>query len=193
MNRSRKDVTMMVAMAALLVFAVFNFVFKPQRSELSTARGNLPPVEQKISDAALQLQAPVSTTTTSPTDGPAAAPAVPEDPALTQLLRQLQAVAESTGVTYSVITPTPLSENPSGPGGSMAMSIAATGTHDGVQAYVKGLRDLDRLLVIEQISITTPPAVAGQPQQPDQLQLSVRVFTLRAPPSAEIPTTTSKP
>ena len=37
MNRSRKDVTMMVAMAALLIFAVFNFVFKPQRSELSTA------------------------------------------------------------------------------------------------------------------------------------------------------------
>ncbi len=41
MNRSRKDVTMMVAMAALLIFAVFNFVFKPQRSELSTARGDL--------------------------------------------------------------------------------------------------------------------------------------------------------
>ena len=30
MNRSRKDVAMMVAMGALLVFAVFNFVFRPQ-------------------------------------------------------------------------------------------------------------------------------------------------------------------
>jgi Tfp pilus assembly protein PilO len=193
MNRSRKDLTMMVAMAALLVFAVFNFVFKPQRSELSTARGNLQTVEQKISDAALKLQTPVPTTTTSPVDGPAAAPAIPEDPALTQLLRQLQAAAESTGVTYSVITPTPLGVNPNGPGGSMAMSIAATGSHDGVRAYIQALRDMDRLLVIEQISITTAPAVAGQPQQLDQLQLSVRVFTLRAPPSAEIPTTTSKP
>jgi Tfp pilus assembly protein PilO len=193
MNRSRKDVTMMVAMAALLIFAVFNFVFKPQRSELSTARSNLQTVEQKISDAALTLQVPVSTTTTAPIDGPAAAPAIPEDPALTQLLRQLRAVAESTDVTYSAITPTPLSENPSGPGGSMALSITASGSHDAVQAYVKGLRDLDRLLVIEQISITTPPAVVGEPQQPDQLQLSVRVFTLRAPASAEIPTTTSTP
>ena len=75
----------------------------------------------------------------------------------------------------------------------MAVTIAAAGSHDGIQAYVKALRDLDRLLVIEQISITTPLAVAGQPQAPDQLQLSVRVFTLRAPASAEIATTTSKP
>ncbi len=193
MNRSRKDVAMIVAMAVLLAFAVFNFVFNPQRSELSTARSDLQTVEQNISAAELQLQAPVSTTTTSPTDAPAAAPAVPEDPALTQLLRQLQGVAESTGVTYSAISPTPLSANPSGPGGSMVVSIAASGSHDGVQAYVKGLRDLNRLLVIEQISITTPPAVADQPQQPDQLQLSVRAFTLRSPVSAEVPTTISKP
>jgi Tfp pilus assembly protein PilO len=193
MNRSRKDITMMVVMTALFVFAIFNFVFKPQRSELSTARSDLQTVEQKISDAALKLQVPLPTTTTSPADGPAAAPAIPEDPALTQLLRQLQAVAESSGVTYSVITPTPLAANPNGPGGSMAITIAATGSHDGIQAYVKALRDLDRLLVIEQISITTPPAVADQPQGLDQLQLSVRAFTLRGPVSAVAPTTTSKP
>lgn len=193
MNRSRKDVTMIAAMAALLVFAVFNFVFKPQRSELSTARSNLQTVEENIADAELQLRAPTPTTTTSPKGGSAAAPAIPEDPAVTQLLRQLQAVAERNGVTYSAITPSPLGENPSGPGGSMVMSIIASGSHDGVHAYLAGLRDLDRLFVIEQISITTPPAVADQPREPDQLQLSVRVFTLSAPATAEIPPTTSTP
>jgi hypothetical protein len=75
----------------------------------------------------------------------------------------------------------------------MLISITASGSHDGVQAYLKGLRDLDRLLVIEQISISTPPAAAEQAQQPDQLQLSVRVFTLRAPVSAVTPTVTSAP
>ena len=75
----------------------------------------------------------------------------------------------------------------------MLIAINATGSHDGVQSYLKELRDLDRLLVIEQIAITTPPSVVDQPQEPDQLQLSVRVFTLRAPVIAATPTVTSAP
>ena len=195
MNRSRKDVTMLAAIAAMLLFAVFNFVFKPQRTEVSNAKSNLQGVEQNISDAELKLQAPAITTTTTDGESPAAPPAIPEDPALTQLLRQLQAVAVQNGVTYAAITPSPLSENPSGPGGSMLMSITASGSHEGVQAYLQGLRDLDRLLVIEQIAITTPPAIAGQPQQPDQLQLSIRVFTLQPPATVPpaIPTSSSAP
>ncbi|MGZ4740369.1 MAG: GspMb/PilO family protein [Ilumatobacteraceae bacterium] len=195
MKRSRKDVTMIAAIAAMLLFAVFNFVFKPQRTELSGAKSNLQGVEQNISDAELKLQAPTTTTTATDADSPAAQPAIPEDPALTQLLRQLQAVAGQNGVTYAAITPSPLSENPSGPGGSMLISITASGPHDGVQAYLQGLRDLDRLLVIEQIAITAPPAVAGQPQQPDQLQLSIRVFTLQPPATIPpaIPTATPAP
>ena len=193
MNRSRKDVMMMVAVLALLLFAVFNFVFKPQRSELSSARSNLRTVEQNISDAELTLQAPVSTTTTLPSDASAAAPAIPEGLALTQLLRQLQAVADRTGVTATAISPSPLSANPSGPGGSMQLAITASGTHDALRGYVQGLRDLQRLLVIEQISMSSPAAVVDQPQQPDQLQLSARVFTLEPPPSAAIPTATPSP
>lgn len=193
MNRSRKDVTMIVAMVALLTFAVFNFVFKPQRSELSNTRGQLGIVEQSISDAELTLQAVVATTTTSPAGSPAAAPAIPEGLALTQLLRQLQAVADRTGVTVTAISPSLLSENPSGPGGSMQLAITATGAHDALRGYVQGLRDLERLLVIEQIALASPAAVADQPEQPDQLQLSARVFTLEPPPSAAIPTPTPAP
>jgi Tfp pilus assembly protein PilO len=193
MNRSRKDVTMIAAIVAMLVFAVFNFVFKPQRSDLSTAKSDLQTVQQNISDAELRLQAPAVTTTTSDANSPAVPPAIPEDPALTQLLRQLNAVAGQNGVTYAAIAPSPLTENPSGPGGSMLISITASGSHDGVQAYLKGLRDLDRLLVIEQISISTPPAAADQAKQPDQLQLSLRAFTLRAPVIAAAPTVTSAP
>jgi hypothetical protein len=123
----------------------------------------------------------------------AAAPAVPEGLALTQLLRQLQAVADQSGVTVSAISPSQLSENPNGPGGSMQVTITASGTHDALRGYVQGLRDSQRLLVIEQISMTSPAAVVDQPQQPDQLQLSARVFTLEAPPSAAIPTSTPGP
>ena len=191
MNRSRKDVTMMAAMAGLLLFATFNFLFKPQRSELSSASSERRIVEQSVSDAELQLRTPATTTTVVGAEPGAALPAIPEDLALTQLLRQLQGVADQTGVVVAAIIPTQLSENPSGPGGSMGLGITASGSHDSLRAYVQGLRDLDRLLVIEQISIDAMPPVADQPAQPDQLQLSARVFTLVPPAGAPVVTVSS--
>lgn len=189
MNRSRKDVTMMFAMGALLLFAVFNFVFKPQRNDLSAARADLQRVEQSVSDAELLLQAP---TTSLPSHAEAVPSAIPADPAEAILLRQLHAIADTTGVALTSISPSPLAVNPSGPGGSLQISITASGPHDAVLAYVERLRDLDRLVVVEQIGITSQPAtdLAGST---DQLQLSVRVFTLQPPAAVPVATPTSKP
>ncbi|MGZ6983116.1 MAG: hypothetical protein ACXVH5_13195, partial [Ilumatobacteraceae bacterium] len=61
MKRSRKDVTMIAAIAAMLLFAVFNFVFKPQGNELSTSRSDLAAIEKSVSDAKLELKVPVVT------------------------------------------------------------------------------------------------------------------------------------
>lgn len=187
MNRSRKDVAMMAVMGVLLLFAAYNFVFKPQQSELSGARDNRAQAEQSISDAQLALQAPIDSSNAVPSADPAAAPlAIPSVPAITDLLRQLQAVADSTGVALASVSPTPLAENPSGPGGSMQISITASGPHTSVQAYLEALRTMPRLLVIEQIGITTQPALSDGTPQADQLQLSARVFTLRPPPGAPV-------
>ena len=187
MNRSRKDVAMMAVMGVLLLFAAYNFVFKPQQSELSGARDNRAQAEQSISDAQLALRAPIDSSNAVPSADPAAAPlAIPSGSAITDLLRQLQAVADSTGVALASVSPTPLAENPSGPGGSMQISITASGPHTSVQAYLEALRTMPRLLVIEQIGITTQPAGADGAPQSDQLQLSARVFTLRPPPGAPV-------
>lgn len=187
MNRSRKDVAMMAVMGVLLLFAAYNFVLKPQQSELSGARDNRAQAEQSISDAQLALQAPIDSSNAVPSADPAAAPlAIPSGSAITDLLRQLQAVADSTGVALASVSPTPLAENPSGPGGSMQISITASGPHTSVQAYLEALRTMPRLLVIEQIGITTQPAGADGAPQSDQLQLSARVFTLRPPPGAPV-------
>lgn len=187
MNRSRKDVAMMAVMGVLLLFAAYNFVFKPQQSELSGARDNRAQAEQSISDAQLALQAPIDSSNAVPSADPAAAPlAIPSGSAITDLLRQLQTVADSTGVALASVSPTPLAENPSGPGGSMQISITASGPHTSVQAYLEALRTMPRLLVIEQIGITTQPALSDGTPQADQLQLSARVFTLRPPPGAPV-------
>ena len=187
MNRSRKDIAMMAFMGVLLLFAAYNFVFKPQQSELSGARDDRAQAEQSVSDAQLSLQAPVDSSNAVPSADPAAAPlAIPSDTAITDLLRQLQAVADSTGVALASVSPNPLAENPSGPGGSMQISITASGPHASVQAYLDALRTMPRLLVIEQIGIATQPAGADGTPQSDQLQLSARVFTLRPPPGAPV-------
>ena len=187
MNRSRKDIAMMAVMGGLLLFATYNFVFKPRQSELSTARDDRALAEQSVSDAQLALQAPIDSSNAVPGGDPAAAPlAIPSDPAITDLLRQLQAVADSTGVALASVSPNPLAENPSGPGGSMQISITASGPHASVQAYLDALRTMPRLLVIEQIGITGQPAGADGAPQADQLQLSARVFTLRGPVVAAV-------
>lgn len=187
MNRSRKDVVMMAVMGVLLLFVVYNFVFKPQQSKLSALRDDRAQVEQSISDAELMLQAPIDTANAVPDAEPGAPlTAVPPDPAIANLLRQLQAVADDAGVALASVSPTPLSPNPSGPGGSMQVAISASGPHTSVQAYLEALRNMPRLLVIEQIGITTQPASADGAPQSDQLQLSARVFTLRPPAGVEV-------
>ena len=189
MKRSRKDVTLMSAMGALLFFAVFNFLLKPQSSEISAARSDLQQVEKSVSDAELALLAPVGTV---PAPAQAAPTAVPSDPAVATLLRQLDTIAEATGIALESIAPTPLAVNPSGPGGSLAFSITASGPHAAGLAFIQALRDLDRLVVIEQVGIDSQEATDVDPQK-DQLQLSVRVFTLQPPATvpADVPTSSS--
>ncbi len=187
MNHSRKDVVMMAVMGVLLLFAVFNFVFKPQQSKLSGLRDDRAQVEQNIVDAELTLQAPIDTTNAVPDAEPGAPlTAIPPDPAIANLLRQLQAVANSSGVALASVSPTPLGPNPSGPGGSLQVAITASGPHASVQAYLEALRNMPRLLVIEQIGITVQAASADGAPQSDQLQLAARVFTLRAPAGLEL-------
>jgi Tfp pilus assembly protein PilO len=197
MNRSRKDVAMMIVMGVLLLFAAYNFVFKPQQSNLSGARDDRASAEQSVADAQLDLQAPATTLVTVPSGDPStASAAIPTSPNIPELLRQLQAVADTTGVVLASVSPTPLSSNPAGPGGSMQVAISASGPHASVQAYLDALRTMPRLLVIEQVSIAMQPAAADGTPPSDQLQLAARVFTLRPPagtPVATVAPPTSTP
>ncbi len=70
MNRSRKDLAMMALMGVLLLFAVYNFVFKPQQSELSGARDDRATAEQSVSDAQLALLTPIDTSNAVPNTDP---------------------------------------------------------------------------------------------------------------------------
>jgi Tfp pilus assembly protein PilO len=172
MIRTRKDLVMLIAMGVLVLFAVYNFLIRPQGADLSSVRDERVAVEQAVSDAERDLVDPVvAPNGQSAEDVSALDKAVPVEPALSALLRQLQQIAAETGMLHGSISPAPLGPNPSGPGGSLQIAIAASGSPAAALAYIDRLRDLERLVVIEQIGVTV------QPDGSEQLQISARVFT----------------
>jgi Tfp pilus assembly protein PilO len=172
MSRSPKDKAMLIAMGVLVLFAAFNFLIRPQGAELASVRDELTNIEQKVSDASLTLQAPPDAEQGQSASEMAALDlAIPAQPAIAALLRQLQAIATETGMSHASISPSAVGANPAGPGGSLQVAIIAFGSHDASLEYVQRLRDLQRLVVIEQIAIDV------QPDTTEQLQISARVFT----------------
>jgi Tfp pilus assembly protein PilO len=187
MKHSRKDITLMIAMGAMVLFAAYWFLLKPQSSSLAAARSERQSVEQSISAAQLALQTPLDTTPVLGGDAATFAVAVPADPAIPTLLRQLQAIATDTGALQGSIAPTPVAANLAGPGGTLQITISVSGTHDATQAYLLRLRDLKRLFIVDQLSVTSSADGA------EQLQISGRVFTRQTPfiaPAATTPVST---
>jgi Tfp pilus assembly protein PilO len=180
-----KDTKMAITIAVLVVFAGYYFLIRPQGAELAEARSDRAGVEQNLSTAqALLLDA-------AGADGAGDAAstaiaidaldeAVPPGDELTNLLRQFETLAGTTGVVHSSIAPSPVGLNPFGPGGSIQVAITATGTHEATRAYLAGLHSMSRLVLIEQIGLHIGA------DQSVQLQLSIRVFT-RSTPSAATP------
>jgi Tfp pilus assembly protein PilO len=172
MNRSPKDKAMLSAMGVLVLFAAYNFLIRPQGAELSSVRDERANVEQRVSAAEVDLQAQPDSDQGQPSADVAALElAIPTDPAIATLLRELQAIASETGMSHASISPSPVGPNPAGPGGSLQIAIIASGSHDATLAYVQRLRDLERLVVVEQLAIDV------QQDATEQLQISARVFT----------------
>jgi Tfp pilus assembly protein PilO len=186
-----KNAKMPVVLGGLAVVAGYVMIWRPQSSSIAEARQDRRQAEQQL----VELEA-VSTATTivvEAADGStrqlllAAVPATPE---LAALLRQLQAIATETGMVMGSMSPMPLTANPAGPGGSVQISMAAAGSREAADAYLGRLRDLERLLVIEQLSVQERAATGAEIAEgagaavelPEvQMQVTLRVFTIGGP------------
>jgi Tfp pilus assembly protein PilO len=181
-----KDTKMAMLIAVLMVFAGYYFLIRPQASELAQAQSDRAGVEQNVSTAQNLLVVADGSAAGGGSDAPsviahdALDDAIPPGDELTNLLRQFETLAGTTGMVHSSIAPSPLGPNPFGPGGSIQVAITGTGTHGAARAYLAELQSMPRLVLIEQIGLHV---VADQSAQ---LQLSVRVFT-QATPSAAAP------
>lgn len=175
MNGKRKDLMMSIAMGLLVVFALYQFLIKPQRAQLASVRSERDNLAQTLTQVQGELVTPVSTV---PADaGSAQAVEVPAEPGLPDLLRMLQTIGQETGMVQQSVSPSSLGANPSGPGGSLQITIGASGSHAAVAVYLQRIRDLERLMVIEQVGLDSPGG-----DSIDHVQLVLRVFSQQAPP-----------
>jgi len=180
-----KDARMAVVLGGLAAVAGYVMIWRPQSGSLGEAQEKRRDAEEEL----VRIQDSATTTTVVVTDGSGdiVLVAVPSHPQLSTLLRQLEAIARETGTTVTSMTPAPLTANPAGPGGSVQISIGASGSRVATDAYLGRLRDLERLLVIEQVglqerSATAPVPAEDAPEIPEvTLQLTIRVFTADAP------------
>jgi hypothetical protein len=173
-------------------------IWRPQSSSINAARQDRLQAEQQLVE--LQRVGTATTVVVEAADGSMRQlllTAVPHAPELATLLRQLQAIASETGMVMSSITPSPLTANPAGPGGSVLVSIGAAGSREAADTYLGRLRDLERMVVIEQLSVQERAGVvapditaaadavgtasAGVEIPEVQVQLTIRVYTVAAP------------
>ena len=199
-----KNAKMPVVLGGLAVVAGYVMIWRPQSSSIAEARQDRRQAEQQLVE--LQRVGTATTVVVEAADGSKRQlllTAVPSAPELATLLRQLQAIATETNMVMGSMTPSPLTANPAGPGGSVQISIGAAGSREAADTYLGRLRDLERLLVIEQLSVEERGAVAEEAAAVDatgsagtvveipevQVQLTMRVFTLTGPVVPTAPAT----
>lgn len=183
MKRSGNNPKVMALLGVLVIAAMYLLVIKPQGAELSAIRDEAATAQQGLDDALLvlsQLGREAGGDASADPQDVALSAAVPSNPELSQLLRHLQTIATDTGVTHDSVSPTTPVPNPAGPGGSIPLTINASGARDAIDLYLGRIRDLERMLIIEQVSTLTPPGEAVG----TRLQLTVRAFTTATPVTA---------
>lgn len=96
--------------------------------------------------------------------------AIPQDPAVTQLVGELQTVAQDSNVTLKNIQtlPVDISGKTSSTYNSFTFTIDVLGTYAQIQTFLKTLTSFDRIVTIDAMSLTKPLS------QTDGYSLSVR-------------------
>ena len=180
-NRETPKGVLLVVAAVLVLVVGYFFAWRPRAAELSRADGERATMEQELT--ALQAANGVgeTPTTVDPVDAALAA-AVPVDPQLSNLLRQLSGIAEETGVQQKSLTPsTPITVT-GVPGSSIAVTITASGPKTAAVEYLRRVGGLDRVFVVDKVTLNPAPATDATvdptaPADSVDLEVSGRVFT----------------
>jgi Tfp pilus assembly protein PilO len=149
-----------LAVITLAIVAVFWFIgWAPATSNLTHARANVTAADAKTT----QLSGEVATLLAAEKKAPlyesqlkVLQQAVPSDPAFAQVIDQLTAVSNSSGVSISSVIPSvaPATSTTSGPA-TMMLTLAVTGTYPQVLSFITDLDHESRLYVITSLGLSS--------------------------------------
>jgi len=199
MKNSSRNAKLAAVTALLVVALAYVMVWRPKASDLADAQRDKTDLTEQL--AGLQAAAasrPVATTVDP--SAKALRLAVPDQPDLANLLRQLNTVAQHAGVDQKLVSPSPAVALTGSPGSSVTVTISASGTRAALYDYVHELSGLSRLFVVDKISVQEsgaagaagdsggPTPTTGQSASggPLQLDLTGRVFLTTSTTASDV-------
>lgn len=189
----RRNVIILVLAAIALTVVWFFLLWSPLSSRISDARAAADAADQKVKQLQLEIQRLKDLEKQAPQLQAAAAradEAIPNDPKLARFILDVQAAADSSGVDWMSITPTP----PAAPGGAaaqpqvvsvleVAMNIKVEGGYFQVQDFITRLETMARAVKISGVRMN-----AGA-DDPTLLSASLDMRMFVAPPAPAATTT----
>lgn len=116
---------------------------------------------------------------------------VPAEPDLDGLIRTMNDLAAKAQVEWSSLVPAPPVPGPAGGPATIGLSIKVDGTFFQVLDYLKGLENLERLVVVDAIDLAAGGGTGGAPKL--SVNLRARTFAASAGASAPAPATIAAP
>ncbi len=189
----RSRVAALLAVALVGVVALWwVFVFSPRAGELSDARDEVSAAEQER----IGLDSTLKRLKQIDADGPATdarllqlSEALPATPDLAAFINGAHEIALDAGIDWISVAPTEPAETPGAPP-TIALSIQIEGGFFQVLDYMNRLEDLDRLVIVDAVNITTGASGGGDGTTPTTgaitatgapdlaVTLTARMFTL---------------
>ncbi len=148
-NRSSM-VKPLILLGVLVLGLAYLVAWRPRAAQVDDIHRERDTMQEELVGlrAALAVQQPNADPTTQ-----ALAEALPAQPQLPELLRQLQAIATETGVDQKTVSPAAPAANTGATGSSVQLVISTTGARPAVYSYLHRLGALPRMLVVDKVAL----------------------------------------
>jgi Tfp pilus assembly protein PilO len=157
------------ALAAVLTLALWwNFLLKPTqakakavKADTAVQRAKLQPLEAQLA----QAHAYAAHASTFKAQLATLQQAVPDSPALAAFIREANAIAEASHISWQSVTHAPPTPGADGVA-SIAVGIQIRGTYEQVMEYLGRIAALQRLLVLDNVQVTAAAITSAGPGGP---------------------------
>ena len=155
------------AVGAVVVILLWYFLlFAPTSSDLSSTRDDVSEIDsqnQELQNTIRRLKELSRNSVEQQAQLRTLRAAIPPTPDLGEFILQANEIASASGIDWLSIAPTPpAATGGSGPTSTIALSIQIEGQFSAVLDYLNRLEDLERLVVVDGVNVTTGGGDEGE-------------------------------